>query len=82
VLAVSRGHRLAGRESVSVEELADEVVHRPEPPVPDAIMDALIPPRTPSGRTIKRVPAGSSVTEALAVMSCYPGPPGRTMMLS
>jgi DNA-binding transcriptional LysR family regulator len=66
VLAVSCGHRLADRESVSVEELADELVHRPEPPVPDAIMDALIPPRTPSGRTIKRIPAGSSVTEALA----------------
>jgi hypothetical protein len=65
-LAVSRGHRLAGRESVSVEELADELVHHPEPAVPPAIMDALAPPRTPSGRAVKRVPAGSSVTEALA----------------
>jgi DNA-binding transcriptional LysR family regulator len=55
VLAVGCGHRLAGRESVSAEELADEVVNKPDPPLPDALLDAIIPPRTPSGRTIKRI---------------------------
>jgi DNA-binding transcriptional LysR family regulator len=54
VLAVCRGHRLAGRQSISTEELADEVVDSNDPPVPDSLMDAIIPPRTPSGRIIKR----------------------------
>jgi DNA-binding transcriptional LysR family regulator len=55
VLAVGRGHRLAGRESISSEELADEVVNSPDPSLPDSLLDAIIPPRTPSGRTIKRI---------------------------
>jgi DNA-binding transcriptional LysR family regulator len=55
VLAVGHGHRLAGRESISAEELADEVVNSPDPQLPDSLLDAIIPPRTPSGRTIKRI---------------------------
>jgi DNA-binding transcriptional LysR family regulator len=55
VLAVGHGHRLAGRESISAEELADEVVNSPDPQLPDSLLDAIVPPRTPSGRTIKRI---------------------------
>lgn len=55
VLAVARGHRLAGRAWVSAEELADEQVDSTDPPMPVSIMDAIIPPRTPSGRAIRRL---------------------------
>lgn len=54
VLAVARQHRLAGRESVSAEELALEQVARLPPSFPRAQGDAIIPPRTPSGRPIPR----------------------------
>lgn len=66
VLAVAHHHRLAGRESVSAEELADELVDCPSTPLPTALLDAIIPPRTPSGRTIKRTPTGPSLTQSLA----------------
>jgi DNA-binding transcriptional LysR family regulator len=66
VLAVARHHRLAGSESVSAEELADELLDRPSAPLPEALLDAIIPPRTPSGRNIKRTPTGPSLTESLA----------------
>lgn len=54
VVAVNHGHRLDGRASVSVEELADETVGQPPPPFPASITDAMLPPRTPSGRPIRR----------------------------
>ena len=66
VLAVARHHRLADRESVSAEELADEQVDCLDGPMPQALVDAIIPPRTPSGLTIKRTPSGSTFTQALA----------------
>jgi DNA-binding transcriptional LysR family regulator len=60
MVAVGHGHRLAGRESVSVEELADETVGQPPPTFPASITDAFLPPRTPSGRPIhRRVIAGN-----------------------
>jgi DNA-binding transcriptional LysR family regulator len=54
VLAVARGHRLAGQPSVSAEELALERVARLPPSFPQAQADAIIPPCTPSGRPIPR----------------------------
>jgi hypothetical protein len=66
VLAVGRGHRLAGRESVSAEELACEQVDPTKAPMPGALLDAILPPRTPSGQIIKRIPRGSTFTEAVA----------------
>jgi DNA-binding transcriptional LysR family regulator len=65
VLAVGRGHRLVGRETVSAEELADERLDRLKGPFPEALLDAIIPPRTPSGRLTNRVPTGSTVNEGL-----------------
>lgn len=66
VLAVSRGHRLAGREWISVEELAGEQVDSTDPPVLDSIMDAISPPRTPSARVIKRLPGRGAFNEHVA----------------
>ena len=54
VLAVCRGHRLAVRESVSVEDLGDEEVHENAPTFPASVYDALVPLVTPAGRPIRR----------------------------
>jgi DNA-binding transcriptional LysR family regulator len=54
VLAVGRGHRLAHRESVSVEDLGDEQVHENAPPFPETLYDAIVPRFTPAGRPIRR----------------------------
>lgn len=54
VLLVGRMHRLAARESVSVEDLGDEEVHQNAPAFPAALYDAIAPPVTPSGRPIRR----------------------------
>jgi DNA-binding transcriptional LysR family regulator len=65
VLAVGHTHRLAGRKSVSAEELADEQTHETPPGYPPALVDALIPRCTPSGRPIRRIPASSFNSEDL-----------------
>jgi DNA-binding transcriptional LysR family regulator len=65
VLAVGRGHRLAKRESVSYEEVAYEQVDRTTSPLPPALHDAIIPPRTRSGRTVPRVRLGGAFTGIL-----------------
>lgn len=54
MLAVSRGHRLASRDSVSIEDLADEEVHENAPTFPAALYDELAPPFTLRGRPIRR----------------------------
>ena len=58
VVVVGPGHRLAKRESVSIEELAGETVHQPPPKLPATIADAVLPPKTPSGRPIRRAVIG------------------------
>src|SRR4051794_6960598 len=55
VLAVAGDHALAGRDEVSVEELAGYRVPLFEP-LPADLRDAWIPSHTPSGRPIPRVP--------------------------
>lgn len=52
VLAVGRGHRLADRHSVSVEELVDEQTHDGSG-FPPSFFDVLVPRLTPSGRPIR-----------------------------
>lgn len=54
MLAVSRGHRLATRDSVSIEDLAEEEVHENASTFPAKVYDALVPPVTPTGRPIRR----------------------------
>jgi DNA-binding transcriptional LysR family regulator len=63
VLVVGRGHRLAGRASVSVEELADEAFQRPPATLPTSLCDAILPQRTPSGRMIRRMRIGHDGTD-------------------
>ncbi|MHB1929702.1 MAG: LysR family transcriptional regulator [Acidimicrobiales bacterium] len=63
VLVVGVGHRLAKRSSVSVEELGNEAVGRPPSTFPATMADALLPPRTPSGRAIRRVEIGDGSEE-------------------
>jgi DNA-binding transcriptional LysR family regulator len=54
VLLVARGDRLTRREAVTLEDFADYPVSD-NPVFPREMMDALIPPATPSGRPYRRV---------------------------
>jgi DNA-binding transcriptional LysR family regulator len=62
VVAVALGHPLAGRDSVSYEDLADYPVSDVMA-MPRETMDAFVPPRTPSGRLLRRIEQ-TSISEA------------------
>jgi len=65
-LAVSRDHPLARRGSASAEDLADyETACAP----PSALFDAIIPPRTPSGRPLRRTRTVGGLHETLALVA-------------
>jgi DNA-binding transcriptional LysR family regulator len=68
-LAVAASHRLAHRSTVSVEELADEEVALFPSTVPSAVYDLLVPPRTPSGRVIRRTQPIRTIHEILAFVA-------------
>ncbi len=53
VLAVATDHPLAGCESVCIEDLAGYAV-TDVPTLPREVMDAFVPPRTPSGKRLRR----------------------------
>ncbi len=55
-LAVAAGHSLAAGPPVTAEDLADLEMAWIPPSLPTALYDALLPPRTPSGRPIRRTP--------------------------
>lgn len=66
VLAVSRDHPLTARGSVSAEDLADyETAWTP----PGALWDAVVPPRTPAGRPVRRTRAVGGLHETLALVA-------------
>ncbi|MER8046841.1 LysR family transcriptional regulator [Streptomyces sp. NPDC094032] len=67
VLAVGAGHRLAGRKTVSYEDLADEVVIGGASP--DYWREALTPSRTPSGRPLRVGPTVTTETAMLPILS-------------
>jgi DNA-binding transcriptional LysR family regulator len=69
VLLVGRGHRLAGRESVSVDELACERFMQRPPTLPQDLMDVLIPPCTPAGRPISRTEPIQSIHELMSLVA-------------
>lgn len=65
-LAVSRDHPLAARGSVTAEDLAD---YETITPPAGALYDILIPPRTPSGRPVRRTRAVPGLHETLALVA-------------
>jgi DNA-binding transcriptional LysR family regulator len=68
-LAVAATHRLAGQHTVSVEDVADEEVALPPPTVPPAVYDLIVPPRTPSGRPIRRTQPVQTINEILSLVA-------------
>jgi len=68
-LAVAPQHRLASRTTVSVEELADEEVALFPPTTPSAVYDLLVPPRTRSGRPIRRTQPIQTINEILSFVA-------------
>ena len=54
VLAVGAQHELASRDRVSIEKVSDYLVTECAG-VPKVIMDGFVPPRTPSGRPLRRI---------------------------
>jgi DNA-binding transcriptional LysR family regulator len=68
-LVVAAAHRLAGQPVVSVEDLAGEEVALLPPSTPPAVYDLLIPPRTPSGRPIRRTQPAQTVNEVLSLVA-------------
>jgi DNA-binding transcriptional LysR family regulator len=69
VLAVGRGHRLAARESVSAEDLADEETHELAPCYPATLGDTILPRFTPSGRPIRRSQPAHSAEDVLSLIA-------------
>jgi DNA-binding transcriptional LysR family regulator len=69
VLAVASGDPLAARASVSLEDLADREVALMTPPFPPALYDAIAPPRTPSGRVIRRTEPARSIHELISLIA-------------
>ncbi|MFD2467502.1 LysR family transcriptional regulator [Amycolatopsis silviterrae] len=69
MLAVPVGHPFARRESVSVEDLAEETVVDVAGPAPDYWWEFHAPTRTPSGKQIQRGPAVATFQELLAQIS-------------
>jgi DNA-binding transcriptional LysR family regulator len=72
-LAVSRDHPLAVRGSASAEDLADyETALAPPGALYDAIVplfDTIVPPRTPSGRPVRRTRVVGGLHETLALVA-------------
>jgi DNA-binding transcriptional LysR family regulator len=68
-LAVAPSHRLASRIAVSAEDLADEEVALLPPSTPPAVHDLLMPPRTPSGRLIRRTRPVQTINEILSLVA-------------
>ena len=68
-LAVAATHRLAGRDAVSIEDVAGEEVALLPPSTPPAVYDLLVPPRTPSGRPLRRTQPVQTINEILSLVA-------------
>src|SRR5579863_1501475 len=68
-LAVAATHRLAGQRTVSIEALAGEEVALLPPSTPPGVYDLLVPPRTPSGRPIRRTQPVQTINEILSLVA-------------
>lgn len=69
VLAVAANHPLAKKRSVSIEEVADYDVLQASSPFPSAILDALVPPATPSGKPLRRAYTVRAASEILTLVA-------------
>jgi DNA-binding transcriptional LysR family regulator len=69
VLAVARDHPLAGRRKVCLDDLAGCEVALLPPSYPPALYDMVIPPRTPSGRPIRRTQPVRAIHEILSLVA-------------
>jgi DNA-binding transcriptional LysR family regulator len=68
-LAMARGHRLATRQSVSIEDLAEEEVARVPSSFPTSVHDRLLPPLAPSGRPIRRTQPVRTIAEIVSLVA-------------
>jgi DNA-binding transcriptional LysR family regulator len=68
-LAVAATHHLASKNTVSIEDLADEDVALFPPTIPPAVYDLIVPPRTPSGRPIRRTQPVQTINEILSLVA-------------
>lgn len=85
VLLAGRHHRLAGRKSVSIEDLADETVMNNPPGYPAVLYDTLVPLATPAGRPIRRIAHSGTDTGAVLTLIAigqivHPSVAGMSMM--
>jgi DNA-binding transcriptional LysR family regulator len=69
VVAVAVSHPLAGRETVSVEDLGGQPVVRPPAAFPPALWEALVPRTTPSGKPIPQAYDARSIHEVWALVA-------------
>lgn len=72
-LAMPRGHRFAGRASLSWEELAGETFFGVAGGAPAYWWDFHVPPRTPSGREIRRGPDVATFQELMTLIATGQG---------
>lgn len=68
VLAVATNHPLAQESSVSIEDVADYDVLQTPSRFPSAMLDALIPAVTPSGRPLRRAHSVRAASEILTLI--------------
>lgn len=68
-VAVAPTHSLASNNTVSIEDLADEEVALLPPTTPPAVYDLIVPPRTPSGRPIRRTQPVQTINEILSLVA-------------
>ncbi|WP_406043370.1 LysR family transcriptional regulator [Micromonospora sp. NBC_00898] len=69
VLAVASDHRLAGRDTVEMEDLGDHPVVFPDGPIPDYVWQAHTPAVTPAGRPIRRGLVVATLEEAFTAIA-------------
>jgi DNA-binding transcriptional LysR family regulator len=69
VLAVAAGHPLAGRNTVTLEDLAGVPLLTIAGDIPEYWLEHQLPARTPSGRPIEQGPSITSLQEALTLVA-------------
>ncbi|MEV0319425.1 LysR substrate-binding domain-containing protein [Streptomyces sp. NPDC050658] len=68
-VVVAADHPVAARDSVSVEDLVDYDAFLPPGKFPAYVWDEVVPPRTPSGRPIRRTRRVSAIPEMMSLVA-------------